>query len=91
MLLCHNKAGNEIDARALYNSGDVASELVKTAFEFLGIEYNIDTFTALASQISSRAMYDTSELLAECVADYMTNKEFANDLSIMLWGLVGGL
>lgn len=90
LLLCHKQAGNEDEAIALYNSQAISENFVKSAIESLGFEYNKNTFIELSGQISTRALVDTGELFAECVADYMTNKELANDLSIALWKLIGG-
>lgn len=88
MYLCYNRGKNEVEALSLYRSRSIATEFVKSAIESLGFEYNNNTYTELALQISDRALYDTGELFAECIADFMTNKEYANDLSIAIWKLI---
>ena len=90
MALCYDIANSKEEALSLYNSMNIATEIVKTAIESLDFEYNESTFNMLSLQISERASDNPSELFAECIADYMTNKEYANDLSIAVWKIIGG-
>ena len=90
MYLCHNQANNEANAISLYNSRAIASNIIESAIKSLKIEYNRNIVQELAAQISDPATENDSELLAECIADYMTNKTNAHELSKAVWTQIRG-
>ncbi|MBQ9402125.1 MAG: hypothetical protein IJU38_07110 [Clostridia bacterium] len=88
LLFSHKFAGVKENAIADYNSGRTANILIQSAIKSMGINYNYNEEIKMAEQISDRALDSTSELFAECIADYMTNGKNSHALSKALWKLI---